>query len=843
MIRNSLFRDRWPPIIAAAALAILPFALDAVGLPLRSSIDVVVFAIACMGLNVLVGHTGLVSFGHGAWFGLAAYAAALSQRHWFPGDVILPGLFAIAFVTVSATLLGALLLRRRGVYFSLLTLALTALLFAIAYRWTEFTGGESGFGGVTRATVLGLDLENDRIYYWVVAAIGLSVTYALWRFHRSPAGTVLVAIRENEERARFIGYPTNRYKLLGFVISAAVVAVAGVLSVFNHRFASAEPLAVAFSGELIAMVVIGGMRSFLGPALGALFFILFREFLSIWTPHWLLFFGILFVFFVMFSPTGLVGVAGRLIAPFRKRIVEEAAMARRTLSDEPLPAFLLPQEHHDGAILEVRGIAKSFGGIRAVQGVSFDVRDRSLHALIGPNGAGKTTAFNLISGKFPPDEGSILLRGQSIAGLAPEAITAAGIGRSFQITNLFPGLTVEENLRLAVQARHPRRMDPWTTARSISEIEDETKAIIRYLGVAGIELAEAGALSYGGQRLLDMGLALATKPRLLLLDEPLAGLSAAERQRIGDIIKRISADVPVLLVEHDIDRVFQIADAVTVMNEGKVLVDGTVEDARTSPEVQQVYIGSGAASVAAKPRQSAAQPEALLSIENVNTFYRKSHILADVSFDVHQNEIVALLGRNGAGKSTLLKTLIGIAPPASGSIRLAGQEIAGLSSAQIAQRGIGYVPQGRGLFAGMTVAQNLELGRLYRQKGDGMKWDLERIFEYFPRIRERLDTPADLLSGGEQQMVAVARALSGNVKVLLLDEPFEGLAPAIVEQLFESFDRLRREVSIIIVDHNLDLALALSDRTIALERGRVIHAGPSKDLRDDLDLRRKVLWL
>src|SRR5690606_23920299 len=244
-----------------------------------------------------------------------------------------------------------------------------------------------------------------------------------------------------------------------------------------------------------------------------------------------------------------------------------------------------------------------------------------------------------------------------------------------------------------------------------------------------------------------------------------------------------------------------------------------------------------------KPRQSAAQPEALLSIENVNTFYRKSHILADVSFDVHQNEIVALLGRNGAGKSTLLKTLIGIAPPASGSIRLAGQEIAGLSSAQTAQGGIGYVPQGRGLFAGMTVAQNLELGRLYRQKGDGMKWDLERIFEYFPRIRERLDTPADLLSGGEQQMVAVARALSGNVKVLLLDEPFEGLAPAVVEQLFESFDRLRREVSIIIVDHNLDLALALSDRTIALERGRVIHTGPSKDLRDDLDLRRKVLWL
>jgi branched-chain amino acid transport system ATP-binding protein len=384
---------------------------------------------------------------------------------------------------------------------------------------------------------------------------------------------------------------------------------------------------------------------------------------------------------------------------------------------------------------------------------------------------------------------------------------------------------------------------PWRDARAVADVRAETAEVMRYLGLAGIERAEAGALSYGGQRLLDMGVALATKPRILLLDEPLAGLAVAERQRIGDIIKRISADVPVLLVEHDIDRVFQIADAVTVMNEGKVLIDGTVEDARSSPKVQEVYIGSGSAAVAAKARESAAEPQTLLAIDRVNTFYGKSHILADVTFDVHAHEILALLGRNGAGKSTLLKSLIGIAPPGSGSIKLAGQEIAGLPPADIARLGIGYVPQGRGLFAGMTVAENLELGRLRRETGNGVRWDLERIFEYFPRIRERLHTPADYLSGGEQQMVAVARALSGDVRVLLLDEPFEGLAPAIVEQLFETFDRLRREVSIIIVDHNLDLALALSDRTVALERGRVIHIGPSRDLRDDLALRRKVLWL
>jgi branched-chain amino acid transport system ATP-binding protein len=830
-------------LIAAAALLVLPFALDFVGLPLRTSIDVVAIAIAAMGLNVLVGHTGLVSFGHGAWFGMAAYAAALSQRHLFPEGIVLPAVFAVLFIAIASLLLGALILRRRGVYFSLLTLALAALLFAIAYRWTSFTGGESGLGGIVRPAVLGLDLARDWTYYWIVAAIALAVCFFLWRFHGSPAGSVLVAIRENEQRARFLGYSTYRYTLLGFVISATVVGMAGVLAVFNHRFASAEPLSVAFSGELLAMVVIGGMRSFLGPALGALFFLLFREFLSIWTPHWLFFFGILFVGFVMFSPEGLVGVARRVVAPFRRKASEEAAMAGRTVAAAPLPPFLRPQDHVSGPILVAQGLAKHFGGTRAVQGVDIAVQDRSLHALIGPNGAGKTTAFNLISGMYVPDEGTIRLDGRSIAGFTPEAIADAGVGRSFQITNLFPTLSVEENVRLAVQARSPHRFNIWKSARALSDVEEETATLIRYLGVAGMERAEAGALSYGGQRLLDMGLALATKPRILLLDEPLAGLAAAERQRIGDIIKQISADLPVLLVEHDIDRVFQIADAVTVMNNGEVLVDGTVEDARSSPDVQAVYIGSGSTAIAATRRESAAQPDVVLSLDGVNTFYGKSHILNDVSMQVRRHEIVALLGRNGAGKSTLLKTLIGIAPPASGSIQLEGREIAGLSAAEIARLGIGYVPQGRGLFAGMTVAQNLELGRLRRRTGHGIHWDLERIFDYFPRIRERLDTPADYLSGGEQQMVAVARTLSGDVRVLLLDEPFEGLAPAIVEQLFESFDKLRREVSIIIVDHHLDLALALSDSTVALERGRVIYSGTSADLRDDLDLRRKVLWL
>src|SRR6201746_293152 len=819
-----------PLFTAAFGLLVLPPILLALGLTVVSAPEVVVFALACMALNILVGHTGLVSFGHGAWFGLAAYAAALMQRNLMPDSFFGPAIAGVLIVAVVAAAFGFLILRRRGVYFSLLTLALAAMLYSISFRWTEVTGGENGLGGITRPTLFGFNLESSTYYYWFVALIAFLVLILLWRFHNSPVGSVLVAVRENEQRARFLGYPTNRYKLAAFVLSASITGLAGILLLFQNRMTSADPISVSFSGDLLAMVVIGGMRSFLGPALGALFFILFREVLSIYTENWLFWFG-------------LVGVAERLLVPFRKKVVEDAAMSARRIEVLPLPEFLRPKSHVDGPVLSAQHMVKSFGGIKAVQGVDISIADRTLHALIGPNGAGKTTAFNLLSGMYPPDEGTVSLLGQPIGGETPEEIATAGIGRSFQITNLFPALSVGENIRLAVQARHPRRFDPLTNALSIDAINTETDATIRYLGLAGIEKAEAGMLSYGGQRLLDMGVALAPPPRSLFLAEPLAGLAAAERERIGIIIKRISADLPVLLVEHDIDRVFQLADHVTVMNEGRVLLDGTVEQARTSPKGQEVYIGSGATAVAAKPRETAARINALLTVEHVDTFYGKSHILNDVNFTLHENEIIALLGRNGAGKSTLLKTLIGIAPASNGSIKLAGNELIGLSSAQNARLGIGYVPQGRGLFAGMSVEQNLELGGLKRQTGHGVHWTRERIYEYFPRIRERLDSPADYLSGGEQQMVAVARALSGDVRVLLLDEPFEGLAPAVVEQLFETFDRLRKEIAIIIVDHPLYLARALSDSTVALERGRVIHQGPSKALRDDLDLRRKVLWL
>src|ERR1700694_6268901 len=207
-----------PLLIAALGLLVLPPVLLALGLTMTSATEVVIFAMACMALNMLVGHTGLVSFGHGAWFGLGAYAAALLQRNWMHDQFFGPAIAGVLIVTAVAAAFGFLILRRRGVYFSLLTLALAAMLYAVSFRWTEVTGGENGLGGITRPTLLGFNLESSTVYYWFVALIALLVLALLWRFHNSTVGTVLVAIRENEQRARFLGYPTNRYQLAAFVL-------------------------------------------------------------------------------------------------------------------------------------------------------------------------------------------------------------------------------------------------------------------------------------------------------------------------------------------------------------------------------------------------------------------------------------------------------------------------------------------------------------------------------------------------------------------------------------------------------------------------------------------------
>lgn len=839
--------DKTATLIGSAlVLLALPFVVPLLGLTSSTATQIVVLAISALGLNMMMGYTGLVSFGHAAWFGLAAYAAALAQKHLFHGQILLPMLAGLVFVALLSLIVGALLLRRRGVYFALMTLALSALTFSIAFRWTAVTGGEDGLGGFDRSTLLPLDLSDNLTYYYFTAAIGLVVLFGLIRVVHSPFGHVLKAIRENQERAEFQGYAVNRYKLGVFVLSSTVTGLGGILSGFQHYIVTAESTSIEFSGELLAMVVIGGMRGhILGPAVGVLFFTLFREVLSGWTSDWLFWFGIVFVGFVMYLPGGIVGIVQKIRHTLSPPPDTAAAMSKRKIYEGlDLPASLRPAPFEKAEVLSATSVSKNFGGIRAVREAGLSVAPGQIHALIGPNGAGKTTLFNLISGKYAPTGGQITLDGHSIAGLPPHRISQAGLARSFQITSLFEGLTIRENLRLSFQAQHAGRYNIWRDVDSYTDIDAETAELIRFLGLEGIEDTLGADLSYGGQRLVDLGIALATKPQMLLLDEPLAGLAAAERERVSRLITTMAQYIPVLIVEHDIDRILGLSDVVTVMNDGAVLVTGTPDEIRNDTRVQEVYTGTGTPAVTGARAANEAQGTPVLQVENLHSYYGKSHILNGAALEVRQGEIVALLGRNGAGKSTFLKSISGLVRPRDGTVKFAGTDIAGMSAPDVARAGVGYVPQGRGLFSGMTVRDNLALGRLARPRGEGgAYWTEERIFDYFPRLKERITSHADFLSGGEQQMLAIARALSADVKLLLLDEPFEGLAPAVVEDLFRVLDQLRTVVPIIIVEHNLDLVLALSDRVYAMEQGAVFHEGPASDLLDDLDYRKKILWL
>jgi hypothetical protein len=322
----------------------------------------------------------------------------------------------------------------------------------------------------------------------------------------SPLGRVLLAIRDNERRARFLGYPVQRYKLIAFTLSAAVTGLGGSLFAFLKVFVSADLVHVTFSGEILAMSIVGGMGHFLGPPLGGAFFICSASCCRS-TASWQFWFGLMFMGFILFSPAGLIGLGARLLRPFRRQDEEAAAMAAR-LTPQPgaeVPEFLHGAPPAAGILLDCRGVSKRFGRFTAVDAVNLTLGDRQLHALIGPNGAGKTTLFNAVSGMYPPRRRPILLDGRPIDGLPPERVVARGIARSFRSPTSSPRSRLE-NPRLAVQARDPRRFNGWRLLTSLARVNEETRALVRFWP-RGLEAVPASSLSYGGQRLLELGAA------------------------------------------------------------------------------------------------------------------------------------------------------------------------------------------------------------------------------------------------------------------------------------------------------------------------------------------------
>ncbi len=524
------------------------------------------------------------------------------------------------------------------------------------------------------------------------------------------------------------------------------------------------------------------------------------------------------------------------------------------------------------SLLSVQGLAKSFGGVQAVRGVSFELAAGELLALIGPNGAGKSTTFNMVDGQLAPDGGRVLLDGEDITGLSPRTIWRRGVGRTFQIAQTFASFSVLQNVQLALLS-HDRKAWRWWRRAGAHRPQDAL-ALLEQVGMAAQAHRPCSELAYGDVKRVELAMALAHAPRLLLMDEPTAGMAPAERLALMRLVQRLARErrMAVLFTEHSMDVVFGQADRVAVLVRGQLLAEGTPRQIQDDARVQAAYLGTGLAREARPEPLTPPSPQGgegdrprlsplplplgegrgegapLLQVQDLNAWYGAAHILHGVSLAVGRGEVVALMGRNGAGKSTTLKSIAGLLQRRSGRVAFMGRRIDALAPHQIARLGLGYVPEDRRIFTDLTVLENLEAGRQPPRHWPGGQpvphWTPQRLFALFPNLGEMPSRPGGRMSGGEQQMLTVARTLMGQPCLVLLDEPSEGVAPVIVEQMARTILALKAQgMGILLSEQNLPFAQAVADRAYVLEQGRIVHEAAMADLAHDAAARQAYLGL
>ena len=471
-------------------------------------------------------------------------------------------------------------------------------------------------------------------------------------------------------------------------------------------------------------------------------------------------------------------------------------------------------------MLEVAGLTKRFGGLVAVKDLSFSIRPGEILGLIGPNGSGKSTAMKAIMGVEPPTAGSIRLDGTEIAGLPSHKIARLGAGLVFQHSRPLNRQTVLENIKVALL---PDRLTHVFAGR---EAEAQARAIADRVGLGAVVDRRPPTLPYADLRRLELGKAIARHPKLVMVDEPFAGLTASEVATFSELIREFRAEGrAVLLVDHNVKGVSALVDRVLAMYLGEWIAEGAAADVMRNETVRRVYLG-GALASSARPEASFTDRVPALQVEDVGVLYGKAIALQQVSLHVHEGEFVSVVGLNGAGKTTLFNAISGLVAH-SGTIRWAGQPLLGRSAAAIARGGIVQCPESRELFGDMSVRENLDLG------GNGLGDDeraerLEWLFDLFPILKSRQTQMARTLSGGEQQMLAIARALMMKPKVLILDEPTLGLAPVILETLSKALERLRSTtpISVLLGEQNVTFALPHADRVYVLDHARIVWEGP-----------------
>ena len=583
-MRTMLASSRWSRptgiallVVAAALPAVASNYIVDVGLTIAT------YSILGLGLNIVVGYAGLLDLGYAAFFAIGAYTTALLETllHFSFWET-LP--FSLAFAGASGIVIGYPTLRLRSDYLAIVTLGFGEITRIVATN-LDITGGPNGIYGISPPSLFGYEISSPRAVYELgIAFLALVLVFAI-RLGQSRLGRAWTSIREDEAAAEAVGVPTLRVKMLAYVMGALIGGFAG--SLFAARFGTIDPTGFTYlqSVTILIVVVLGGRGSIPGVILGAVIVAGLPEllrFLNLWR---IFAFAIGLVILMLLRPQGLWPAPLRRVAPPRERAGGAEARAPRAVAGDEI-------------LLDVRNMQRRFGGVLAVGGISFTVRNGEILSLIGPNGAGKTTVFNCLTGVIRPTGGQVLWRGTSLAGGAPHRIVHAGMARTFQGIRLFANMSAFENVLTGMDHRLRTLLlaELLALPSARAEAADHAAEGLRWLSFVGLA-ARAGEraadLPYGDQRRLEIARALASNPQLLLLDEPAAGMNPTEKHALMELIRRIrDLGVTVLLIEHDMMLVMGVSDRIIVMDHGVIIAEGTPSEIQADPHVIDAYLGT-----------------------------------------------------------------------------------------------------------------------------------------------------------------------------------------------------------------------------------------------------------
>ncbi len=567
------------------------------------------FSIACLGLNIVLGYAGQLSLAQAAFWGVGAYTSAILTTQL--GLPVWVGMFAAFFVAAFfGILLGIPTLKLSGHYLAMATIGFGIILQLILVNEIWLTNGSDGITKIPSPWLGPFELKSPGDFFYVAAVALVLFTWGAIHLKNSRVGRALMAIRENEMAAGTAGVDTTYYKIVAFSLSAGYAGFGGWL--FAHscsHYISPDTFSLEHSIIMLVMAVLGGNGSAIGSIVGAVLLTLLPEVLRFLRDSYMMVYAAGIVVIMIFMPSGIAGLVKNMPVSLRLRTWwNSGSEAGRQIAAAAISQDGDQGPHHSfkpgdcsgsgEVLLTVKALAKHFGGLKAVDGVDMEVRRGEIQALIGPNGSGKTTILNVLSGLYVPSAGEIILEGKAIGGQKPHVITSLGIARTFQNIRLFGELTVLENLLIG---QHSQSVAGLTASifrpprQKAEEARMRAKAmeLLAFVGLSGKEFTKSNSLPYGQQRLLELARALASDPKLLLLDEPAAGLNAAETAVLVDLLFQIcKLGITILLVEHDMSLVMNVSDHITVLNFGRKIAEGPAEVVEQNPEVIDAYLGT-----------------------------------------------------------------------------------------------------------------------------------------------------------------------------------------------------------------------------------------------------------